>query len=1246
MGQFEAISVIPDYPVDGRLAARPRNARATSSPDTPLPFAPESLEALDAFAELSALALGVPSTFICLEIDGHCRIAASHGLPASLIPAAEALCGKCLQASACVAGEADGIDDPFWIAIPLAADGPEEMRGALGFRGEAGMLRTLSHEQERTLGILQRRIPSRLKVQEALHESLLDHRFAMELDPMVRWTADAQGNLLDLNSSWRDLTGGDPDQALGGGWRNYVHPDDSAAALGTFATAIRQGTPIDVKFRLRSATGEWRWVRARALARHGPAGELLRWYGTTEDIHDRVTAEQSLRENSAQLNTVINQAMVGILHRDLDGRLLSVNDRYCELVGRTAAELDGLPIQAFTHPDDAAWNMALAAEHAARGTPFQIEKRYLRPDGSSLWCAVHVSFVRDEDGVPCSTITVAQDIAARRQAETELRESKDLLQTVIDSVSDLIFVKDRNGDFVLANKAMREGCDLASGVAPEILNSDIYRSYGEADAVVMRTGAPLSLHEQVLFEGEWRTFETIKFPWRKGDEIAGVVGVSRDIAERARAEAALRESEEHYRYSVELNPQVPWTANADGTIEEVGPQWSNFTGNALDEARGEGWLGALHPDDAAWVVEQWQAVLQSHEPIDIDYRLRRGDGSYRWVRARASPRLDAEGNVVRWYGTLEDVDDHRRSQDALRQSEERFRLAAQAARLGIWDFDLEQGTREWSGELRAIMGVPPDVEASAEVATALIHPDDRQRVRMIAEAAAMPGGDPRFEMIFRIFRADDGELRWVCANGWRTSGASGQPSRVLVAVRDITDARTADDRIRWAARHDALTGLPNRAAFQDALDEAMKRALPHGRAIGLVLVDVDHLKQTNDCFGHDAGDALLRTVGERLATITTKHGFLARLGGDEFALLFSGPSAELEMARANARLGPALAEAFVHEARILDCRATAGGSLFPRDGSNGSELLKAADLALYSAKAHARGELVMFRPEMRAELDRRSSMLSMARSAIDAEQVTPFFQPKVELSSGRLVGFEALLRWHHPNRGIQLPGEISAAFDNLDLAQALSDRMFDQTIALMREWMDAGLDFGTIAINAASAEFRHDDLAERILQRLERSNIPAARLELEVTETVFLGGGADHVDRALRLLSAAGVKVALDDFGTGYASLSHLKQYPVDTIKIDRSFVCDLESASGDAAIVNAVINLGASLGMDIVAEGIETEAQARYLLDHGCGLGQGFLFGRATAPSTIPSLIANWRPYNLHGRGRRGPSVRSIVAG
>ena len=1209
---------------------------------------PEDLfQALEDLAEIATAAIGGQAAFICFEDEERQHLVTTQGLDERSALLVRALCRRHLRshekqlpgrrASPCSDG---GSDELPWHLIPVV-DRHQHRIGIFGFCRDPADIDDLSNRQERVLALALDRIGDWIGLNRSLRESEQHYQSAMELDPLVRWTADAQGNLLDLNGRWQELTGGERNRALGGAWRRHVHRGDRNAALRAFETALRQGTPIDVRFRLRTAEGEWRWTRTRAQPWRNQRGDLLRWYGTTEDVHDQITAERALRDSSAQLETVINQAMVGILHRDLEERVLTVNDRYCELIGRSPIELDGLPMASFTHPADIDWNARLYAEHIASGRPFQIEKRYLRPDGSSLWCAVHVSFVKDEEGVPRSTITVAQDITDRRRAEEELRESKELLQTVIDSVSDLIFVKDRDGDFVLANRSMREGCiELSPQASPEFFDSNIYRGYRAADERVMRSGEPIAFDEMILFHGDLRPFETIKVPWRKSEQIAGVIGISRDIAARLKSEAALRESEEHYRYSVELNPQVPWTAAPNGAVEEVGPRWSDFTGGDPRQARGNGWHAALHPDDAPMVITHWNRAVTARVPIDVEYRLRRSDGSYRWVRARSAPRLDAEGKVVRWYGTLEDVDEHHRAQEALQKNEERFRLAVQAAKLGIWDYDTRRGTHQWSTEFRNIIGVSIDTEALPETAFALVHPDDRHHVLMLADAAAVPTGNPRFTMSFRILRGDDGEERWLCADGWRSKDVSGNLERILVAVRDVTDVRTADDRIRWAARHDALTGLPNRAAFQDRLEEAIARAAHHRGMVGLLLVDLDYLKEINDCLGHDAGDAALCHVGARLAAAADGKAFIARLGGDEFALLFSGQSVEQDLAQTVGSLASILAEPFVHDGRILDCRATSGGCLFPRDGENGAELLKAADLALYAAKARARGGLLMFRSEMKADLQRRSSMVGEARAAIDDERVTPFFQPKIELSSGKIAGFEALLRWHHPETGYRLPGDIAAAFDNLDVAQALSDRMFDRAIDHMRRWLDDGVEFGTIAVNAAAAEFRHDDLAERILERLDRMGVPPARLEVEVTETVFLGSGADYVDRALRCLSEAGVKIALDDFGTGYASLSHLKQYPVDIIKIDRSFVSDLESAAGDAAIVKAVINLGNSLGMGIVAEGIETMTQASYLLDQGCQFGQGYLFGRATPPTAIAPLVATWRlvripPVTFEG-GRR----------
>jgi diguanylate cyclase (GGDEF)-like protein/PAS domain S-box-containing protein len=836
--------------------------------------------------------------------------------------------------------------------------------------------------------------------------------------------------------------------------------------------------------------------------------------GEGEDAADTVAIRAAVAravaglDTGLPLSTVLSRADIGLLHRDRHRRVLIVNDRFCDLVGRDRDSLSGLSIEAFIHPDDLPGVIAAYAHHQPRSTPFKVEARFVRPDGSTLWCDINVSFVCDATGTAISTITIAQDISARRAAE-----------------------------------------------------------------------------------------------------------------------ARLRESEEHYRHTVELNPQITWTAGPDGEVESVSSRWQDITGGTPCDALGRRWLAALHADDRTATASAWRAAVASGRPIDIEYRLCSPEGDYRWFRSRAAARCDEQGATIRWYGTLEDIHDRKLAERALRNSERRFRLAAHAAGLGIWDYDATSGQRQWSDELKAMLGLPLDAAASVPTALDLVVPDDRHRLQALIAAVHAGDGSHRFDTILRIRRADTGEERWIKTGGWRIEAPSGKLSRVLVTTRDVTEERTAEERIRFAAHHDALTGLPNRAKFGEQLETAIARARQAGSDLALVLLDVDDLKETNDTIGHDAGDIVLRTLGTRLRDALGEEATLARLGGDEFAAVIeSRDDTQQVIARVRAAL-QAVREPLSHDGRILDCHATAGGSIFPAHGATATELLKAADIALYAAKAQYRGGLLMFEPPMRADLQRRSSMLSIARDVIRDDQIMPFYQPKVALGTGRVCGFEALLRWQHPTFGPQAPATIAAAFEDFELAQGLSERMLGAIVGDMQRWLDAGLDFGRIAFNRAPAEFRRDDLTDRILGRLERAGVPFDRLELEVTETVFVGRGAECVASMLETFSRAGVHIALDDFGTGYASLTHLKAFPVHTIKIDRSFISHIDRDAGDAAIVDAVVALGHRLGMTVVAEGIETEDQARYLLGQGCDVGQGFWFGHSVPRDEVPAILHRRHP-------------------
>ena len=447
-------------------------------------------------------------------------------------------------------------------------------------------------------------------------------------------------------------------------------------------------------------------------------------------------------------------------------------------------------------------------------------------------------------------------------------------------------------------------------------------------------------------------------------------------------------------------------------------------------------------------------------------------------------------------------------------------------------------------------------------------------------------------------------------------------------MRRFVGLRTIDD----------LTGLWNRRAFMQGLRTALTGAEGSGVEVALLLIDLDSFKALNDRYGHDVGDALLKEIAQQLQRNGTGNSMAGQLGGDEFAL-FAYTSNRTQLEETITALRLALAEPFFLHGQAHNCRASIGVALYPGHGKDADGLYKNADLALYEAKI-AGGGTRYFKTSMRAGLQARLSELSLARHALDNAQVLPFYQPKVDLASGAIAGFEALLRWYDRDHCIHTPGMIPAAFEDAELAIALDERMFERIACDIAHWNSRGLPIGRIAFNVSGAAFRQEDFAARLLAQTERAGIPASHLELEVTETVLLERVSHNVTAAFERLRHAGMTIALDDFGTGYASLIHLKQFPVDVLKIDCSFVQSLDDPS-NAAIVRAIVNLGRDLGITTVAEGIETDAQADRLRRKGCDQAQGYLFSPAIAADQVPALLAdrnvNWsRSERRTGKDRR----------
>jgi diguanylate cyclase (GGDEF)-like protein/PAS domain S-box-containing protein len=672
------------------------------------------------------------------------------------------------------------------------------------------------------------------------------------------------------------------------------------------------------------------------------------------------------------------------------------------------------------------------------------------------------------------------------------------------------------------------------------------------------------------------------------------------------------------RAAADFSEYVYWVADASGAGIDLSHQWYDITGRGVEESLRGGWRSAVHPDDHRLVLSRWRVASRNKSNFACELRLRRQDGSYRWVQLRAKAKLDEHRQLSRWFGTLADIEDRKVADLALRTSEalSRSMLEASADCIklltleGLIEFMNDPGLRAMEiDDFKTIVGKP----------WCSLWPGDGKTEAVEAVRKASSGETARFN----AFRPTaHGSYRWWDVVVTPILGGRGAVKQLLAISRDTTIHRRTSESLRLASEQDALTGLANRGAFQTHLDAAALRAMQNGTKLGLLVFDLDHFKSVNDSLGHPAGDHLLRTFGERLTDLSRASDFIARLGGDEFAVIVEDLEQEDDLLHAATSLLARVRAPIFYEGRAIPSGASIGGAIFPRDAANANDLLKNADIALYAIKADGGDGVVMFHQHMRQSAQLKLSQLSLARSALSENRIVPYYQPKVRLDSGDIYGFEALLRWHHPGSGIQSPDTILEAFRDYQLSTAIGEQMQTAVAADVAKWCNAGVEFGTISINASPSEFLRDDYAERLLARLAEAGADPRRIEIEVTEQAFLNRASEYVSRAIGTLSSAGVRISLDDFGTGYSSLSHIRDFPVDLLKIDRSFVGEIERGGESAAIVTAVIGLAHNLALEVVAEGVETVAQRNFLSREGCDFAQGYLFGHAGPAEMVPELL------------------------
>ena len=1005
-----------------------------------------------------------------------------------------------------------------------------------------------------------------------------------------------------------------------------IHQSDRRRVASSLKASLRTGERGEVEFRIVRPDGAIRWLRAIARPDAGSRGGE-RWVGgVILDITDKKISELELAESRRRLATMIDN-LPGIAYRceaAAPWQMSYISEGVEELTGWTVAEMiSGSRTWAdVMHPDDIAAVEQDVLSAMAEQRQFSVTYRIVQKSGAIRWVHERGKATRDEYGQTflegfVGDVTDQKLMeASLRHSEAEAQRNAERLRAALEGTMDCVFSVDRKWRITDLNaRAKQDFGKEGSLVGRNILS--VFPSSGgsllaECCRRVMNTGVAETL--EACFQPEKIWYETHVTPTDEGITI-----FYRDVSGRKEVEEQLKASRTRVQEILNSVPQVIWSATPEGLVDYISNQWQEFSWD--QEGDPGDWLRSVHPDDQQLAFDRWRTSVKTGQPYEVEFRIRGQSGTYAWIMARARPVRDGAGQIVRWYGTCTDVNERVRAQAALRDSEAINRSIIDATPDCISMLDMDGNVLFTNDAALRALGLTNAESLLHKPWGLAFYPG----VRGAAKHALASARDGRIGH-FTALQAGSGEKsKWWDVVVAPVTDDAGTPTKLVVISRDITHQKTAEERVRWTANHDVLTQLPNRAFFQQTLDQKLRDAELGNAKFGILLLDLDNFKQVNDTLGHDAGDALLCCFADQLRAAARADDFIARLGGDEFAIILNGVCDRFGIESAVQAILSRLKEPCVYGNKLIDCQASIGASLYPEHGTNRTELLKNADIALYVAKSSGRGVSKQFDASMRAEIQQRVSMLSLARDALADNRVEPFFQPKVDLKSGALAGFEALLRWHDARRGLQLPETISAAFHDLELAAQISDQMIEKVIHHIRAWLEQGVSFGHVAVNAAAAEFRRGNFAERLLEQLRLANIPTSMFQVEVTETVFLGRGAEYVERALKTLSREGIGIALDDFGTGYASLSHLKQFPVDLLKIDRSFVRDIAEDPDDAAIVRAVINLGKSLGIDTVAEGVETEEQARFLSAQGCDFAQGFLYGKAIPVAAVPALIANW---------------------
>ena len=957
----------------------------------------------------------------------------------------------------------------------------------------------------------------------------------------------------------------------------------------------------------------------------------------TSHLADRAASVGELRRLNDQIRMVTDNAPTHIAYYDEHWQCRYSNAPYArwfgfdpeEIVGRHVRDIVGAAMFAEIEPD---------LRRVVTGEKVEYEASRTRDDGSKRRIEASVTPHIDEAGRFSGFYAFFNDITERAQAEEALRKKSGEIERIIETMAQGLVMFDGEGIFVRMNSAAErltgvsreQVLGLRHDQSPWKLIRDDHREIALDDRPFVRLrrgedrieGFDIDL---ALPDGRLRSLLMSSAALRDAEgKFLGSVTTYVDVTERKAAEAALERGSAELANLIETMAEGVTIFDRDGRYILI-----NAAAERVFDAPRKQIIGR-HIDEMPWkrVHAGGTAISSEETPLE---RLRRGEervigweidillpnGRRHSLELNSVARRDAEGRFAGMISTFSDVTARKSAEVTARRSQERLQRALDGSGLALFELDVTTGKVFLSEGWAQIIGSQPgETHTTVGELMELIHADEREMMWKFA-MDTISGKREGYDVEHRVCRRD-GEWVWILSRCRVVErDTAGRTMRMAGTNVDITNRKHNEQRLHYLATRDALTDLTNRALFGNDLQKAIDEASRQSGRVALVSIGLDRFTTINDSLGQKVGDMVIKCVADRLVGTAGSGSIVARPGGDEFLVLIPRFKSSHEVAGNASLILAAISQPISVDGRALVITASIGIAVFPDDGDSAGLLLRNADIALHSAKDAGRDTVQFFTERMNVAARNRQETEAELRLAIARDEFILHYQPQVDLTTGALIGFEALVRWQHPQRGLVPPGEFIPVAESTGLIVAIGEQVLRKACRQASLWQRLGAAPLRMAVNVTARQFRQKGFVKSMQAALASAQLDPRLLELEITEDALMEHGPDTL-ATLDAIGKLGVQLAIDDFGTGYSSLSYLKRLPIDTVKIDQSFVADLPGDPDAGAIVGAIIALAHNLGLKVLAEGVETRAQFEYLRDHGCDGAQGYFLGRPQPPELL----------------------------